>query len=388
MAILVLVLSLIPDPNSNLLATFYCYKNVKSQATCLLLSWFLIAVMNAAPLQAADHPHDFDEFFSGVIKASKPAVVFIQVERASKKDNPYKDDPELSRFFDTDSKTGISFFSDTTSINFGSGFIFRSDGYILTNSHVVEGAVDISVTLPDNRQFNATLVGTDPKTDIGVVKIEVDNLPAIALGNSDQLKAGQWVLAIGSPYKHIQSVTAGIISATGRNTLGISDYENFIQTDAAINPGNSGGPLVNTAGEAIGINTAFQTQTGGYMGIGFAIPINMARYVSEQLISTGTVARAWLGVALVNADASQLEEQGLATTATAAFVKEVKKDSPALRAGLKEGDLITAIDGFAVASAADLRNRISLSAPYSRVQLTTYRNKIKQNIDVELAKLK
>ena len=329
-----------------------------------------------------------DQLFTGVIEQSKPAVVFIEVERADKKENPYEDDPELSKFFDTEAKNSISFFSDKTTVNFGSGFIFRADGYILTNSHVVKDAREISVTLHDKQVFPAILIGTDPETDIGVIKIEADTLSSIPLGNSDQLKAGHWVLAIGSPYKHIQSVTAGIISATGRNTLGISDYESFIQTDAAIHPGNSGGPLLNTSGEVIGINTAFQTRTGGYMGIGFAVPINMARYVSEQLIAEGKVTRAWLGVALTDATPRQLAGQELPPSATAAYIKEVKPDSPAQRAGLQNGDLITVVAGFSINGAADVRNRISLSTPNSEVELEIYREKTPMNIRVKLAELK
>jgi len=195
------------------------------------------------------------------------------------------------------------------------------------------------------------------------------------------------VLAFGSPYQHIQSVTAGIVSATGRNSLGISDYENFIQTDAAINPGNSGGPLVNTRGEVVGINTAFQTQAGGYIGIGFAVPINMARSVAEQLIASGAVVRGWLGVALVDADTKRLQAQNLPPSVTAALVKEVKPESPAQRAGLQSGDLITAINGFAIAGAADVRNRVSLSSPNSTVLLEIYRNGARMELTTALAKL-
>jgi len=360
---------------------------MKRHFDVLLVLLLFTATLTAMPQTSLAHPTEGDELFPAVIEQSRPSVVFIQVERSAAAENPYKDDPELSRFFGTDSKDGIPIFSNDTRINFGSGFIFRSDGYILTNSHVVNNAQSIRVTLQDKRVFTADLVGTDPETDIGVIKIETDALPAIPLGNSDQLKAGQWVLAFGSPYQHIQSVTAGIVSATGRNSLGISDYENFIQTDAAINPGNSGGPLVNTRGEVVGINTAFQTQAGGYIGIGFAVPINMARSVAEQLIASGAVVRGWLGVALVDADTKRLQAQNLPPSVTAALVKEVKPESPAQRAGLQSGDLITAINGFAIAGAADVRNRVSLSSPNSTVLLEIYRNGARMELTTALAKL-
>ncbi len=194
---------------------------------------------------------------------------------------------------------------------------------------------------------------------------------------------GHWL----SPYEFIQTVTAGIISATGRNSLGISDYENFIQTDAAINPGNSGGPLINMYGQVIGINTAFLTQTGGYMGIGFAIPINMARTVSEQLLKDGTVTRAWLGVALQDAEIEQLAEQGLPSTTQAARVVEVTGNSPADYAGLQKGDLILAINNTPISGSADLRNRIALSVPKSQVTLEYYRKGIKTSSKIALGTL-
>ena len=334
------------------------------------------------------------DLFSQIIEQTKPAVVYIQVKKkiadpSESTKNSFYDDPALKNFFEDKSKNKneISFFKDKTTFGSGSGFIFNSEGYILTNNHVIADAVEITVTLADKTTHSAKIIGTDKKTDIGLIKISTDNLPVIPLGDSDKEKAGAWVLAIGSPYEFIQTVTAGIISATGRNTVGISDYESFIQTDAAINPGNSGGPLINIHGQVIGINTAFLTQTGGYMGIGFAIPINIARKVSEQLLKNGKVTRAWLGVALKDATADQLTEHGIPTTAQAAKIIKVKKNSPAERAGLKKGDLITAIDTTGIAGAADLRNRISLSAPKSEVVVEYYRNKIKSGAKVTLGTL-
>jgi serine protease Do len=252
---------------------------------------------------------------------------------------------------------------------------------------VIADAVEINVTLADKTKHLATIIGTDKKTDIGLIKIDKRNLPIIPLGDSDKQKAGHWVLAIGSPFEFIQTVTAGIISATGRNTLGISDYESFIQTDAAINPGNSGGPLINIHGEAIGINTAFLTQTGGYMGIGFAIPINIARRVSEQLLKDGKVIRAWLGVGLQDATADQLTEQGLPKTFQAARIVEVSDNSPAKLGGLQQGDLIMAINNAPITGAADIRNRISLTSPKSVVEIEYYRDKNKDTTRITLGTL-
>lgn len=358
----------------NIPAVFFCF--------------FLLLTLNPAGaadlsadksslIQTADH-------FAQIIENAKPAVVYIQVKKKSApspdaQKNSLPNDPVLDDFFGDKKhpQKETSFFPDTISFGFGSGFIFNSDGYILTNSHVLANAVDVSVTMADKTQYTAKVIGTDKATDIGLLKIDKKNLPVLPLGDSDMLKAGEWVLAIGSPFEFIQTVTAGIISATGRNSMGISDYESFIQTDAAINPGNSGGPLINIHGRVIGINTAFLTQTGGYIGIGFAIPINIARKVSEQLLADGRVTRAWLGVALKDATADQLKAQGVPANLQAAVVVEVKKNSPAALAGLQVDDLITTIDNAPVAGAADLRNRVSLDVPKSEITIEYYRNATK-----------
>lgn len=319
------------------------------------------------------------QVFSEIIEKSKPAVVYIQVSKKPRGNQSPQEllSPELEKFFGQDKNTNNDnpFFNQAT-YSYGSGFIFNPDGYIITNSHVIKDATRITVTLTDKRRFSATTVGTDPKTDIGLIKINASQLPTIPLGNSDLLKSGHWVLAIGSPYEYIQTVTAGIVSATGRNSLGISDYENFIQTDAAISLGNSGGPLINIEGEVIGMNTAFLTQTGGYMGIGFAIPINMVRKVTEQLIDQGKVTRAWLGVALKDDSVDVPDLQDI-TSYQAARIVGIKKDSPAEYADLRKGDLIITIDGAPIAGAADLRNRVSLTPPYSEVTIEYIRNQLK-----------
>jgi serine protease Do len=333
--------------------------------------------------------------FAEVIERAKPAVVYLNVEK-EKKDQPQtpfsETDPNakvLRDFFGDSIKNddSRSLLFEDVSYGFGSGFIHTSDGYILTNSHVIRDATEVLVTLGDKRKMKARIIGEDRKTDIGLIKIDAVDLPTLPLGDSDKLKAGHWVLAIGSPFEFVQTVTAGIVSATGRSSLGISDYESFIQTDAAINPGNSGGPLLNIDGQVVGINTAFLTKTGGYMGIGFAIPINMARTISEQLLIDGKVTRAWLGVALKDAEAEHLADQALATVSQAARVVSVSEKSPAARAGLREGDVLTAFMGIAITGAADLRNRVALSTPGSHVTLEYYRQGLKSTCNITLGSL-
>jgi serine protease Do len=363
---------------------------------CFFIAVFSLPAKAGEPGATSRDLVQLGDAFATIIERAKPAVVYIQVKKEKKGDDTTpsftdesSNDPILKEFFGDKlpRKDGKSLFTDTASYGFGSGFIFNSDGYILTNSHVIRDGIEITVTMADKRKIPARIIGEDRKTDIGLIKIDGKDFPTIPLGDSGQLKSGHWVLAIGSPYEFIQTVTAGIISATGRNSLGISDYENFIQTDAAINPGNSGGPLINIYGQAIGINTAFLTKTGGYMGIGFAIPIDMARTILEQLLREGKVTRAWMGVALKDAEAEQLLGQGLPTTMQAARVVEVTENSPADQAGLQKGDLLTAISNTPINSAADLRNRIALSVPKSQVILEYYRNGIKTTKKVTLGTL-
>lgn len=237
----------------------------------------------------------------------------------------------------------------------GSGFIVRDDGYILTNNHVVENADSIKVTLPDKREFDAKVIGTDPKADVAVIKIDGKDLPVATLGDSAATAVGDWVLAVGTPYGLSQTVTAGIISAEGRANIGIVDYEDFIQTDAAINPGNSGGPLVNIQGEVIGINTAIFSRSGGYQGIGFAIPINMAKGIMESLIEHGKVIRGWLGVTIQGITPDIAKGFNLTDT-NGALVGDVTKDSPAAKAGIQRGDVIISLNGEAIDSPTTLKN--------------------------------
>ncbi len=256
----------------------------------------------------------------------------------------------------------------------GSGFIISKDGYILTNNHVVRNADQIQVTLGDGRTFKATLVGTDPKTEVALIKIEDDeDFPFLTLGDSDKLEVGEWVLAAGNPFGLSQTITAGIVSAKERSEVGISDYANFIQTDAAINPGNSGGPLLDIEGKVVGINTAIYTETGGYMGIGFALPINQAIAVKDQLMDGGTVRRSLLGIAIQEVDAQLAETFGLEET-RGILISEVMEDSAAEEAGLKAGDIIVELNGRSTGKLASFRNHIISFAPDTQIELKIFRD--------------
>ena len=321
---------------------------------------------------------DTAEAFHAVAEKAKPAVVYVHVKKVADKagkdtaaTEEFFNDPELQQFFgESAAERNRDAESRNTSYGHGSGFIINAGGYILTNAHVIDNAREITVRLIDRRQFKATVIGKDEKADVALIRIEADKLPVMPLGDSSSLKVGAWALAIGSPYEMIQTVTAGIISATGRSSVGISEYEDFIQTDAAINPGNSGGPLVDIHGRAIGINTAFLTQSGGYMGIGFAIPINMAKVIAERLRKNGRMTRAWLGVGLKDLSPEALQAHHVAGEAAgAALVSRIEAASPASGSGLRQGDVIVAMEGVPIAGAADLRNRIALSSPGAAVTL-------------------
>jgi len=268
----------------------------------------------------------------------------------------------------------------------GSGVIVRADGHIVTNNHVVEHADEIEVTLPDKRKFKAKVIGTDPKTDVAVIKIEATGLPILPWTDSGRLEVGELVLAVGSPFGLTQTVTMGIISAIGRANMGIVDYEDFIQTDAAINPGNSGGALVNLHGELVGINTAIFTRTGGYMGIGFAIPSNMVRTVMDSLIKHGKVVRGWLGVSIQELTPDLAKEFGVSETA-GALVADVMEDSPASKAGFERGDVITELDGKPVRDPTHLRTLVADSAPGTKVTITVLRDKDRKSLEVMLGEL-
>ncbi|MDB5965581.1 MAG: Do family serine endopeptidase, partial [Polaromonas sp.] len=263
----------------------------------------------------------------------------------------------------------------------GSGVIVSSSGYILTNNHVVEGADEIEVILNDTRRAKAKVIGTDPDTDLAILKIDLDKLPVIVLGNSDALQVGDQVLAIGNPFGVGQTVTGGIVSALGRNQLGINTFENFIQTDAAINPGNSGGALVDTQGNLMGINTAIYSRSGGSMGIGFAIPVSTARQVLESIVKDGQVTRGWIGVEPQELNA-ELAETFDVKAKTGVIITGVLQNGPAAQAGIRPGDVVTAVDGKAVTNVSELLTAVAALKPGVASPLTVLRKDSKTEISV------
>ena len=265
----------------------------------------------------------------------------------------------------------------------GSGVIVSPDGYIITNNHVVEGANELTITLPDKREFKGKVVGTDPKTDLAVVKVDASSLPHVRWGDSSKLQVGEYVLAIGNPFGLNSTVTLGIVSALGRGRMGITQYEDFIQTDAAINPGNSGGALINTAGELVGINTAIISQTGGYQGVGFAVPATMAQPVFESLVKTGKVVRGYLGVGIQDLTQDLAKSFGL-KQAKGALVGSVAEDSPADRAGLKQGDVIVTYQGRPVEDPAELQRAVTRMPVGTKATLKIIRDGREQELTVTI----
>ncbi len=318
--------------------------------------------------------------FVEVVKAVTPAVVNISTTRVvrfprERFPSPFLDDPFFRQFFGDEFFRRFQIPRERRENSLGSGVIVDSSGYIVTNNHVIAKADEIKVLLSDKREFTGKVVGTDPKTDLAVIKIKAENLPTVPWGDSDKLEVGEYVLAIGNPFGLNQTVTMGIVSAVGRANVGIADYEDFIQTDAAINPGNSGGAMVNARGELVGINTAIFSRSGGYMGIGFAVPSNMTRTVMNSLIKSGKVVRGWLGVSIQEVTSDLAKQFGLSNGDGGALVSEVLPDSPAAKAGFKSGDIITRFDGKRVDGPSALRNIVAQTAVGKRVKIKVLRNK-------------
>ena len=348
------------------------------RALLLCLSIFLLS-----PKSMADLPD-----FTGIVDAASPAVVKILVEYES--ENPrYQEQMEelpeyLRRFFDF--RGGPPVPRDRAGM--GSGFIISEDGYVVTNNHVVENARQVVVRLPDRQEFDAEIIGTDPRSDLAVLKIDADRLPMLTLAGDDDVKVGQWVLAIGSPFSLDFSVTAGIVSALGRSlpTQTGDNYVPFIQTDVAINPGNSGGPLFNMDGEVIGVNSQIFTRSGGSIGLSFAIPASVVSNVVSQLKETGAVERGWLGVSIQDVDRALADSFGL-DRPRGALIAQVGQDSPASRAGLEPGDVIIAFDGEAIETSADLPHVVGLIAPGTKVSALVVRDGRERDVAVTVGGL-
>ena len=376
-----------------------------------IIPLLLLTIFMASPTYAVqggiESLRETGKAFSSVARAVSPSVVFIQVEAttdnsagnrfSSPNGGEWPFDDDLFKRFFGDQFRGMpkprAPQGQRHSVSQGSGFIFSiKDGlfseksYILTNNHVVENADNIHIKLQDGREFDASIVGTDPQSDVAVLEIKTADVKALSLGDSSKLEVGEWVVAIGNPFGLSHTLTVGVVSAKGRTSLGINDYENFIQTDAAINPGNSGGPLVNLDGEVIGINTAIFSRSGGYMGVGFAIPINMAKAIASQLIEHGDVTRGYLGIVIQQLTPDLVKSFGLEQN-KGILVAQVSDDSPAAKAGLKQGDVIVAFKGKPVSDVGNFRNRVSLTAPDSKAQLSVIRDGKEQTITVTIGKL-
>ena len=353
-----------------------------SKFSGLVFSFLTLVMVAAAPAEARSFPE-----FTQLVEEASPAVVNItatrQVTRNNRLESPNNQDmPEFFRRF-FENNPGRSQPRPAA----GSGFIISSDGYILTNNHVVEDADEIIVALSDRREREAELIGSDPASDLALLKINAKDLPTVKLGNSERLKVGEWVVAIGSPFGFELSVTAGIVSAKGRSLPDENgNYVPFIQTDVAINPGNSGGPLFDLEGEVVGINSQIFTRSGGFMGLSFAIPIDVAMEVVEQLKEKGSVSRGWLGVLIQRVDRDLAESFGL-DRATGALITQVLIDSPAEQGGLKEGDVILKFNGRDIDLSSDLPHIVGRTKAESTVDVEIIRGGEPETLEVTVGLL-
>jgi len=333
----------------------------------------------------------FSSLFESAAQKVSAAVVPIFAEQVVTASNPFSGqddffqqffgDDLFRRFFGTPEGGGQA---KRTVRSLGSGVIVSEDGYILTNNHVVSGAEKLTVITDDGKKYTAKIIGADPQTDVAVIKIDGDHFPKASLGNSDNVRVGQWVIAVGNPFQLLHSVTAGIISAKGRSSIGLADYEDFIQTDASINPGNSGGALADLDGNVIGINTAISSPSGASAGVGFAIPIAMAQNVMASLIDNGKVTRGYLALYPQNIDDTMAKAMNLKSK-EGALVGDVVKDGPADKAGVQRGDVITEFNGKKVKDSTALRNMVAQTAPDTDVDMTVIRNGKEKHIEVKLA---
>jgi serine protease DegQ len=318
--------------------------------------------------------------FADAVQKASPAVVNVFTSKEMRQRHPLVDDETLKRYFPDLAQR----LPRQRSTSLGSGVIVSPDGFVLTSHHVIEGADDIQLVLADGRRLQAHVRGTDPDSDLAVLKAEGTGLAAITFGRHEDVRVGDAVLAIGNPFGFGNSVSAGIVSALGRNQLGINRYEDFIQTDAAINPGNSGGPLVDAAGNLIGINSTIFSQSGGSMGIGFAIPVSIARTVLEQIVRDGEVTRGWFGVEPLDLNAEIA--QALAVEAPGVVIRSVMKNGPADRAGIRPRDVVLEIDGKPTPATPTLLARIAVIPPGSTVRVKVWRERALAEVDVVVGK--
>ncbi|MCE7916777.1 MAG: Do family serine endopeptidase [Nitrosomonas sp. PRO5] len=317
--------------------------------------------------------------FHTAAEVAMPSVVNIFTSKEVRApSHPFMDDPFFQRFFGDR-------FGPRTERSLGSGVIVSPEGYILTNHHVVEAASEIQVALMDGRNAEARIIGSDPESDLAVLKIDLGELPSITFGESEKARVGDIVLAIGNPFGVGQTMTMGIIGALGRSQVGINTFENFIQTDAAINPGNSGGALTDTSGNLIGINTAIYSRSGGSLGIGFAIPVDAAKQIMQQIIETGGVVRGWLGVSMQDLTPELAESFGL-KKAGGALIAGVLKNGPADDAGIKPGDVLVAVNDRPVFNSSEMLNMVASLAPGKSATLTILRHGGQQDIQVRIGK--
>lgn len=378
--------------------------NFRQNRTALRLSFtstFLVLLLFITPLStfaqdagSIDSLRQMGKAFAGIAEKASPAVVGLKAEKTVTREHPAIRDWPFGDQFDP---FGDDFFDNffrrrqprrrsprpkSRRLDQGSGFIISPDGYILTNNHLVSGAEKVTIKLGEKPEVEAKVIGTDPESDIAVVKIDAKNLPFLELADSDALEVGEWVIAIGNPFGLSHTVTAGIVSAKGRSNIGLTTYEDFIQTDAAINPGNSGGPLLNLDGKVVGINTAIIGSTGN-IGIGLAIPVNMAKSIYEQLIDSGTVVRGFLGVIIQDLTVELAESFDLKDI-KGVLIPEVTEGSAADKAGLKPGDIVIEFEGQPVEKADAFRKRVAMLKPGTKVKIVVFRNGKRKELTAEL----
>jgi serine protease Do len=386
-------------------------KSKRLKNVCLTATMFLLFCCRqtavAAPVENSDADllNKTGDAIAQIAQNASPAVVSVRVEKTVKAQNPFGggefEDPfeqffgkDFQKFFNQQGSPGEHFFKFETPVpqgkqiiqGLGSGFIVDSTGYIITNNHVVSGMDKVVVKLVNGTEYTAKVIGTDAPTDLAVVKVDAEKLPTLEIGDSDALKVGQWVIAIGNPFGLTSTVTVGVVSAKGREGIGIEDYEDFIQTDAAINVGNSGGPLLNAKGKVIGINTAIVAPSGGSVGIGFAIPSDMAKVVYQQLKEKGSVTRGYIGI-VIQRLTTDLAKYFRISSEKGILVSEVTKNSPGEKAGLKRGDIITKMKDRPVKNIAAFRNDVAMTAPGTKIELTIIRDGKEEVVPVTIEAL-